>query len=175
MRYIIDFDRTLFDFAQFVARVEADGRRTELATPKIWQYYNVSDFFYPDVLSWFESKLREELYILTAMTPSYGPEACEYQREKLARSGLVELVSDVTFMVGEKGSHAAAIANRFPPHEPIVFIDDRIEHCLEVTAAVPRATCCLMVRDRSVIGDVSTVRGMPVVHTLKEVDAMIDV
>jgi hypothetical protein len=103
MRYILDFDHTLLDTDVFVQRVVLDGREHVLITPDIWRYYNVRDFLYDDVIMWLNSKSKESLHILTAMTPSLGELSCEFQREKLASGNFTELVSSITFMVGEKG------------------------------------------------------------------------
>lgn len=174
MKYILDFDHTLFDTERFAQTVREDNRADLLITPTIWQFYAVRDFLYDDVLPWMQSKTPASLHILTAMTPEYGPLSCAFQKEKLHSGKFEEFVSDITFMVGEKGETAAEIASQFPPHETTVFVDDRIEQCLSVQQALPQAVCCLMVRDASQIGDVKTVRGIHVVHTLAEVDGIIE-
>jgi hypothetical protein len=174
MKFLLDFDRTLFDTDAFIAQVERDGRSDRLITPDIWQEYDVREFLYDDVLPWLATQPRESLHILTAITPTAGAEADAFQREKLRSGGFAELVASVTFVVGEKGEVAGEIASQFPPPEPIIFIDDRIEQCLSVQRALPEAHCCLMVREPAVIGSVAMVRGMTVVHSLAGVDAMIE-
>lgn len=171
MKYLLDFDRTLFDTDAFVAQVERDGRGGALLTPGIWDQYHVQDFLYADVLSWLKTVAREDVYIVTALAG--GDEAAAFQRAKLASGGFNELVTDTHFVSGLKGEVVAEIAKQFPPEEPIVFVDDRIEQCLSVQACAPQVTVCLMVREPESIGEVSTVQRMPVVHDLSGVDAII--
>jgi hypothetical protein len=118
MRYILDFDHTLLDTDVFVQRVVLDGREHVLITPDIWRYYNVRDFLYDDVIMWLNSKSKESLHILTAMTPSLGELSCEFQREKLASGNFTELVSSITFMVGEKGVAAGGGGGPTNPPPP---------------------------------------------------------
>ncbi len=166
MKYILDFDRTLFNSPSFVKRVEMDGRRDVLITPQVWQTYKVQDFLYDDVLTWFNNKDKDNLYILTAISPQLGNQSEAFQREKLRSSGFGNLVSGIHFVVGEKGEKAA---------EMTVFVDDKIEQCLSVKNYLPNSFCFLMVRNRELIGSaIKEVRGIKVVHNLNEVDAIID-
>ncbi|MCA9354917.1 MAG: hypothetical protein KC877_05335, partial [Candidatus Kaiserbacteria bacterium] len=113
-------------------------------------------------------------FILTAAMTRDGKIVMEYQKEKLRCSKLADMVSDVIFSEGNKGVDAASIAEQFPPDETIVFVDDKIEQCLSVQSAVPQAIVCLMVRDPEQIGNVDSVRGIHVVHTLADVDGIIE-
>lgn len=175
MKYLIDFDQTLFDTGAFAAEVERGGRRAERFTPRIFHSYEASDFLFPEVESWLRARARRDLFLVTAITPSLGPEAEAFQREKVERSGLLPLFEDAVFLVGEKGVVAAEIAQQFPPSETIVFIDDRLEQCRSVRAALPAAVCCLMVRDRATIPALSEEWGISVVHDLREVDGVVGV
>ena len=172
MKYILDFDHTLLDTDRFVAQVTADNREDIRITPGIWQFYNVRDYLYEDVLSWLQSKTKSDVHILTAMTPSLGPESCDFQREKLHSGNFTELVESITFMIGEKGKAAAEIAKRFPPHEPLVFVDDRLDQCLSVKVAIPEAHCFMIVRE----GDLSVAvpPEVSVVSNLAEVDVIMN-
>ena len=49
-------------------------------------------------------------------------------------------------MEGLKGECAAYIAAQFPKDEPIAFVDDILEQCESVKAALPQAHCFLMQR-----------------------------
>lgn len=174
MKYILDFDHTLLDTDAFVARVDQDDRRPILITPGIWQHYDVRSFLYTDVLDWLQSKPKESLHILTAMTPELGPLSCEFQKTKLRSGAFDSLVASTTFMIGEKGEAAAEIAAQFSPHETIVFVDDKLEQCLSVQAALPQAICCLIVRDVSQAVSTPSAPGIHVVHTLADVDGILN-
>lgn len=169
MKYLVDFDHTLFDTSAFVEEVIADGREEILVTPAIWQWYDVRAFLYDDVLSWLASKAKEDVYILSAMTPELGPESCTFQREKIASGKFESLISDTILVVGLKGKAAREIASQFPASEPTVFIDDRLEQCLSVKEALPEAHCFLMLREgRSATPHAA----IPMVTNLEMVDAI---
>ena len=173
MKYILDFDRTLFNSPacyQYITEQKGEFEFTAEALADI----EVCQFLYDDVISWLNTESKADLYILTAISPKYGPSAGDFQREKLFCSQVVDAVKDVVFMEGLKGEPVAEIAKQFPPHEPLVFVDDRIEQCLSVKSAAPEAVCCLMVRDPAVVGEVSEVQGIKIVHCLADVDAIIE-
>lgn len=170
MEYLLDFDDTLYDAKSFKEQVAIDGTGSMLFTPEIWQHYDVREYLHFDTLDWLKGKAKENLFILTAAMNREGRVVMEYQKEKLRCSGMSKLVARVVFTSEVKGDAAAEIASQFPPHETIVFVDDKIEQCLSVQVALPHAFCFLMVRNPNVIGSIDMVRGIPVVHTLADVD-----
>jgi hypothetical protein len=170
MKYLLDFDHTLLDTAAFIAQVKKDGRGDIRVTPGIWEFYNVRDFLYDDVLDWFNSKSKESLHILSAMTPELGPESCEFQKEKVSSGNFSGMVESVTLMIGMKGEPAASIAQRWTRHELVIFIDDRLDQCLSVKAALPESFCFLMVREGHFPSPLPP--GITAVSTLAEVDAI---
>ena len=173
MKYILDLDHTLLDTTAFADALAKDGRGDEPVNPRMWYDYSAADYLYSDVVPWLQRIQTADILLLTAYTPALGLEAEAYQRAKVDSSGLAALVSEVVFMEGLKGVVAAEIAKQFPPHEPIVFVDDRVEQCLSVKAALPHALCCVMRRDSETKTTAPTLEGMPVVHTLADVDAII--
>lgn len=175
MKYVFDFDRTLFDVARLYDSLERQNLRHLAGSLESLPYLDVESLLYADVRAYLASKDPSDCFILSSSSGLTGEWEAAYQRAKIDASGVTELVSEVLVMQGEKGPALAGIASRFPPTEPLVFVDDRIEQCLSVRASVPQAICCLMVRDQSVIGDTSAVQGIPVVHTLAAVDAIIEV
>jgi hypothetical protein len=173
MKLFLDFDHTLFDCDRFIADISQVGDLTEYIMPATWEHYDARTYLFPDTLDWLRSKNRSDLHIVTAITSGYGEQAGLYQRAKVKSSGVVELVQSVVYVEDDKGAAVLRmVADSLD--EVIVFVDDRIEHCLSVKAAVPQSVCCLMVRDPATIGTVSTVQGMYVVHCLTDVDAIIE-
>lgn len=174
MKYILDFDRTLFDVEALYQQLDRTNARHLAGTTDSFKTVSMADLLYPDVTDWLQQKPIEDLYILSSSSGLTGEWERDYQREKIIATGVGALVAEVIVVQGEKGGSAAEIAKRFPPSDRIVFIDDRIEQCLSVQMCVPRAQCCLMVRNKDVIGDISQVRGIQVVHDLSTVDAIIN-
>ena len=168
MKYILDFDRTLFDTDAFKAQVAKDNKTDSLLTPAIWQEYSAQDFLYDDVLQWLPRKSRESLVILTAMSPEAGPSANEFQKAKLASSGLADLVSEVIFMVGDKGKYVSDIAAL----QPACFIDDVLSHHQSVQKYTPHVTSLLMDRVVEATARKPVDSNIHLVRNLAEVDAI---
>jgi uncharacterized Rossmann fold enzyme len=173
MKYILDFDKTLFDTPACYAHIADTKNHNFEFTPELWEEFSSCEFLYNDVLDWVTSKDKEDLYILTAITPEQSGQATEYQKAKLLCSKLTELVTDTVFMVGAKGEYVRDIIGKFPAEESVVFVDDKIEQCLSVKEVCPEIICCLMVRDKDVIGDVKEVQNIKVVYSLSDVDVII--
>jgi FMN phosphatase YigB (HAD superfamily) len=174
MKYILDFDRTLFDSLGFMQKLQEDEMLSAKSkTPEIWNKYYACDFLFQDTVEWLSSKSKEDLFILTAITPTFGPKAEGYQRRKLERSGLDNYVSEIVFVIGDKGEKAIEIASQFPSNETIVFVDDRLCQCQSVKAALPNSICCLMVRDKSCVIETDFDEDIKVVHSLSDVDGII--
>jgi len=174
VKYLLDFDRTLFDTNSCYTDLALKWGEPLQFTPELWSRLSASDYLYSEVKPWFATKDSADVIIITAFTPEYGPDSKAYQAEKVKSSGLSEEVSRVIVMEGEKGQTVKSVVSTLPVTEKVVFVDDRIEQCLSVKRANPEVIVCLMVRDRAVIGDVSSVQGIYVVHCLRDVDDVIN-
>jgi hypothetical protein len=131
------------DTTAFVKQTAHDGYSlSQIITPEIWKTYKVRDFFYPEVLRWFESKEKEDIVILTAITPELGSLSTEFQKEKLFSSGVHELVSEVIFMIGDKGEYVKELSNE----HPVCFVDDKLSHLESVRIISPETICVQMRR-----------------------------
>lgn len=173
MKYLLDFDRTLFDTEAFIQTYERSGASTELVSPEIWEEFSAADFLYAEVRQFFQSKSATDIYIVTMFTKQYGEKSYDYQKAKVEQEPILSWVEQIEYVDGLKGERAAEIAKQFPPYEPIIFVDDRIEQCLSVKKHVPTSHCFLLVRDPSLIGDVENVQEIEVAHSLTDIDAKI--
>ncbi len=169
MRYILDFDHTLMDSDAFAAQVERDGRQDIMVTPEIWEYYSVRDFFYDDVIEFLQSKPKADLEILTAMTPSLGPAACDFQRAKLQQAQMEDFVSKVTLMVGDKGPYLKDMYQG----EPMCFVDDSLLHHDSIQALEPVVISFLIERPGTTHVASATNAAIHTVHDLFEVDGVL--
>lgn len=146
MKYIVDLDHTLLDTEHLKVCALRDNKTNLVGTPEFWEYYCTTDFLFGDVDAWLEEKGKEAVHILTAFKPSQGPLAKEFQEGKTRSGGFSDLFGSVTVVEGLKGEAAAGIAAQFPPNEPLIFLDDRLDQCVSVKEALPHCHCFLMVR-----------------------------
>lgn len=174
MKYILDFDRTLFDTDKFVQQLELDKVDYTVLVPELLDNYTIADYLYDDVLPFLQSKNKEDVIFLTALGSTYGPRILEYQKAKIEQEPIISLVGKIVYVDSEKGPAAAKIAEQFLPGESVVFVDDLIEQCLSVQQAVPQARCFVMVRRSDKYLGESSAQGLPIVRSLPEVDGMIE-
>lgn len=142
MKYIFDVDHTLFDTKKFSQDAEPYKSDGTWVTPRIWEILDARDYVYPDVNECLEKLGKNNVELLTAVTPELGPESEAFQKTKLEKSGLMELAKQTTFMVGLKGSYVKKLIG----DEESVFVDDRIEQAESVRELSPRTLAILMDR-----------------------------
>jgi len=175
MKYLLDFDRTLFDADALLADLKDDQVDFTNLGPEVLDGHPASNYLYQGVLPFLRSKESADVYILTALSTRYGDRILEYQKAKIEQESLISLVHDVVYVSKDKGEPAQKIAKSFSETETIVFVDDLIENCIAVQTALPQAYCFLMVRTLPAPGSPLEVLGIPIVHTLQEVDDALDI
>lgn len=173
MKLILDFDHTLFDTDRFCLDAAAYKESGMWVTPAIWDILSAQDYLFPDVQDFLRTCTREDVSILTAITPSLGPESDAFQRMKVERSGVKEFVSQVEYMIGEKGSWVKNVCDRYP-NEVIVFIDDRTTQLESVRSHCPQARILQMCHEA--LTSITSDEGgnFPLVHNFTEVSAILE-
>lgn len=108
------------------------------------------------------------MFIVSAVTARYGPLSEAYQRDKIVRTGVSSMVHDVMLTGESKVAVLLKIAADYP-HDEIVFVDDLIDHLIEVQHALPRVHCIHMERAGAKRNSTMSAPGdMKTVHTLAE-------
>lgn len=167
MKYIFDFDHTLYCTEKFVEAAEPYKANGEWLTPRVWDLLDASTFFYDDTIDFLKAQKPKDITILTAWTPTLGDKSFDFQRVKIEKSGVSEYVGEIIIMEGDKGPHVKSIYDG----TPTVFIDDRIDHLLSSREHCPEVMVIQMVRDDAGMlpGDPS----VPVVSALNEISEVI--
>ena len=173
MKYILDFDRTLFDTNALLQKLQAAAVDLTHLGPEHLSGMNMADFLYADTVLFLQSKQPKDIAILTALGASYGDKIREFQTAKVEQEPIISLVDQVVYVEHEKGGRAAEIVRQWPVGEPVVFVDDLLENCLSVQAAVPSVHCFLLRRENAVTQDVFAVSGVTLVQNLSEVEAFV--
>lgn len=145
MKFIFDVDRTLFDTKRFSLEAEPYKENGVWVTPQIWDILDARDYVFEDVVDYLTKVGKDNIELLTAMSLDLGPEAEEFQKKKLERSGLMAMAEKTTFMVGLKGEYVREIASG----GPAVFIDDRTDQLESVSELSPNILPILMDRERN--------------------------
>ena len=171
MKYILDFDRTLFDTDLFIVQLKSDGYSYDALVPEMLDGYLIEKFLYRDVVSFLKDKSKFDVTILTALgSLLYGDRVSEYQKVKVEQEPILSLVGNFIYVEDVKGEAAGEIAAQFHPRDPVVFVDDLLSQCLSVKQRLPQSHCFLMVRSGSLPEDLPA--GIIAVSTLAEVDVI---
>ena len=172
MKYILDFDRVLFDVGSYKKILDSRGIRDLEFEPSVWDTLTVRDFLYDDVIPFLSSIARNDLIIISAMTPRYGPHVREYQKRKLIDVHLEEYVSEVVVMEGDKAPYVCKYADTFPA----VFVDDKLSHLESSLKSCPSIQCVQMIRPNISPEDelVSSREDIPTIEGLVELNAIME-
>jgi hypothetical protein len=144
MKFILDFDRVIFDVESYLRDVTKAGLREQYAEPQIWNTLDARAYLYPDALEFLGSRDPRTMAIVSAMSPELGPFAREFQKQKLAHSGMTTLVQEVILMEGDKGIHVKQILDG----NPTMFIDDKMHQLMSVREYCPEVQLVQMLRPR---------------------------
>ena len=142
MRYSFDFDRTLFATEDLYEAAREIRMQPNWATPQVWDTLDASSFLYPDTITFLEALERQKIVLLTAWDPVLGPQAYEFQKAKVEKSGISKYVDQIVLMEGNKGMHIQELYDG----TPTVFVDDKVEHLLAAKECCPDVRVIQMVR-----------------------------
>ncbi|MFT5037368.1 MAG: hypothetical protein ACI9VM_000948 [Candidatus Azotimanducaceae bacterium] len=137
MKYILDFDRVLFDTDRFFLCLEEHGLdeipRGRLLLQKIaGAGINWMDFVNKDALSFLEENGTDCAVVSSYVSRNRGDnektdsELAFFQTEKIRLSGITERVSEVKITGNEKHEALTYFAEKYGTD--MVFLDDDIEH-----------------------------------------------
>lgn len=140
MRYVIDFDRTLFD-TDSMTRV-LDGRLPALVRGEaVFCAGELARFVYPDALQFLEHDLRKRIMVSVVAPTTSVPTNIAFQRAKIEASGILPFFDVV--VVSDQCLKGPILARRFSLVEQrsLTFVDDMAEQICSVTTHCPRIRC----------------------------------
>ena len=173
MKYILDFDRVLFDH-DLLKQVMEEKKLTHLyARPELWDEINPNDFMNTDVVPFLKQLPKNDVYIVSAFTARIGPQAEPYQARKLFESGIDMFVHKIILMDGPKAPHVKNVCTGAG-----VFVDDKRVYVEEVARECPQIMSIQLLRpdaERTKF-DIPDVKhaSIPVVENLQQVTAIIN-
>jgi len=170
MKYILDFDRTLFDTERLYAAFANDGVDRNILVPDIWQSYQAKDFLYDDALEFLQSHTPDDLIILTAYGTKYGDQVKQYQQAKVAQEPVLSLVKQIYYVESDKVAQMQVIRAQFDLAEQLVFADDLLDHCVAVQSCIPNCTSLWVRRTDDQPAPPTDIKA---ISSLSELDAMI--
>lgn len=165
MKYLLDFDRTVFDMESLYESIAQTNPQTELGTIASLDGLPLETFLFPDALQFFASHDPSDIEIISSCYGKTGQWDLDYQKEKIRLSNVADFVGQVHVVAEDKVSCIEKITGR----KPAVFVDDHPEHIRQVAEALPTVTAVYIDRlqERSDAGNVKRI------ESLTELDASI--
>ena len=165
MKYILDFDRTIFDMDALYSQIAKTNPHSKLGTTKSLDTIDLPKFIFPDAEAFLAAHQPSDLYIVSSC---YGKSATwdiEYQKEKIKRSKIAQQVNQV-FVVPE--SKVEAIKPLVVGTTKAIYVDDHLEHVQAVAAALPDVQTVYL--DRT--GTAPAPAGLQRITSLAEIDQL---
>jgi len=162
MKYILDFDRTVFDMDRLYACITKNNPLVALGTVASLENIDLTRFIFPDALAFLVTQQQNDICIVSSC---YGTSAVwdmAYQTEKIKRSGIAQYVNKV-FVVPE--SKVAVIKRLSQDTVATVFVDDHPEHVQAVASALPEVHTFYLDRSNSAPIPLG---GIPMIKSLTE-------
>ncbi|MCD5381996.1 MAG: hypothetical protein LR017_01620 [Candidatus Pacebacteria bacterium] len=163
MRYLLDFDRTLFDTDAFKKAVLKAGYA--LGTPESLEKVDASRFVFSDALTFLKTHAKEDMYIVSSCTGFQSVYDRAYQSAKIAKSRVDAYVADVIVVEDTKVDAVVSLADG-----ETVFVDDMDKHLSAVAARCPEVHVVHIGRS----AHYPTTRTVPSIASLSELDATIE-
>jgi FMN phosphatase YigB (HAD superfamily) len=169
----LDFDRTLCDTDAQLAQVGILRIQHLIGNPELTRRLGITQFLYDDTLPFLQAHQSHVLYIVSAVTHSYGERATEYQRDRIKRSGVEEYVREILLTGDSKVAALEGLLARYPG-ERLVFVDDRSDVLTDVYIHFNDVTCVHMARGGAQrMSDTPIPPGVPTISTLAELTSII--
>ena len=166
MKYILDFDRTIFDTDRLYKELESTGNRDLAGTIESLDKLNVPDLIFADAIKFISMHNKLDIVVVTSCLGKTAVWDKSYQEEKIKRSGIRDLVGVVDVVVGEKPK---AVLKHIQT-DRCVFVDDMEKHLLSVKKAIPEIICVQISRTKNL--DEKTSEFVQI-STLAELDVII--
>ena len=159
MKYILDFDRTVFDMDALYEKIESVNPGVEVGTVESLKDINLEELLFPDALDFFSLQDQENIQIVSSSFGLTGQWDLEYQKIKIEKSNVAQYVSDVHVVADSKISTIKRIARNV---DQAVYVDDHPEHVLNAMQHISGLTVVYINRknEQPEIPGVKTIRSL---------------
>jgi hypothetical protein len=144
MKYLLDFDRTVFDMEGLYQAIETYNPDAELGTVASLQGIDLQQFLFNDALEFFATHDQLDIDIVSSGFGLTGQWEVAYQIKKIELSGVGSYVRTVHVVPDSKISTIKRLAREL---EEVVYVDDHPEHVASAVQHIPGL--CVVHIDRS--------------------------
>ena len=166
MKYLLDFDRTVFDMEGLYVAIHAHNPGVDLGTVQSLEGINLEPLLFPDALEFFNTHNAADIEIVSSGFGLTGQWEVEYQSKKIQLSGVAKYVETVHVVADSKISTIKRIARE---SDNVVYVDDHPENVMSAMQHISGIEVVLL--DRT--GSQKAIPGVKTISTLTELDASI--
>ncbi len=134
MKYLLDFDRTVFNMEGLYQAIDQHNPNAELGTVASLQGLDLEQFLYPDALAFFNTQDPANIDIVSSGFGLTGQWEVEYQTKKIELSGVATYVNAVHVVADSKISTIKRLARE---SDDVTYVDDHPEHIATAVQHIP--------------------------------------
>jgi len=167
MKYLLDFDRTVFDMEGLYQAIEKQNPGVDLGSVTSLKGIDLESLLFPDALDFFSMVPLENIEIVSSGFGLTGQWEVEYQTKKIELSNVAKYVNQVHVVADSKISTIKRIARE---SDEVTYVDD---HPQNVSSAVQHISGLRVVYlDRS--GEHKLMTGARTISLLSELNVTME-
>jgi hypothetical protein len=125
MKYLLDFDRTVFDMEGLYVALAKKNPGAKLGSIESLNGIDLENLLFPDAIDFFNSHNKEQIEIVSSGFGLTGQWEVAYQQKKIELSGVAKYVNEIHVVADSKISTIKRIARE---SDAITYVDDHPEH-----------------------------------------------
>jgi len=166
MKYLLDFDRTVFDMEGLYQAIKQTHPGIDLGTVASLKGIDLEQFIFPDALQFFTAHNPEHIEIVSSGFGLTGQWEVEYQAKKIEQSGVSQYVHAIHVVADSKITTIKRLARE---SDQVTYVDDHPEHIASAVQHIPGLQVVFI--DRT--GSQSPVTGATTISSLTELGVKI--
>lgn len=134
MKYLLDFDRTVFDMEGLYRAIKRHNPDAALGSIESLKGIHLEELLFPDAVEFFNTHAKEQIEIVSSGFGLTGQWEVEYQQKKIELSGVSKYVNAIHVVADSKISTIKRIAREA---DDITYVDDHPENVQNAIQHIP--------------------------------------
>lgn len=125
MKYLLDFDRTVFDMEGLYAAIKKQNPQETLGSVESLEGIDLEALLFPDAIDFFKAHNAADIEIVSSGFGLTGQWEVSYQQKKIELSGVAKYVGAIHVVADSKISTIKRIARE---SDSVMYVDDHPEN-----------------------------------------------
>ena len=166
MKYLLDFDRTVFDMEGLYKAIDRHNPDAVLGSVESLEGIDLEGLLFPDAIEFFNTHPKEQMEIVSSGFGLTGQWEVSYQQKKIELSGVAKYVNAIHVVADSKISTIKRIAREC---DDVTYVDDHPENVQNAIQHIPGLSVVYL--DRT--GKGVQIAGATSITSFAELDAII--